>query len=317
MVPGANESGSSHGNRVWGAGQSASAASGARANWDDVKVKKMLDVNRAKYAQHAECRAELLATGNLDIEFKGASTSWVYKGETHYWQRWNAIIQMLIREELKVEYGAHDEELRAELQRLVDEYSAPSPSPPPGVLYRQIEQREAEARELQRGYFEMIKRGEYYRQFSHGNPSPIISQAEAAITAKHNEILELTQQYESRTNTEAQVARIVSDAGDRLRENTNSNRARAIQAFNDERSTNAGHSAFADYVRAQCTATTYVALCQEIQRGLSISDDYFTFAAYLRRSLGVWQMGGLSAALSEEERWAREREAEKKGGGGV
>merc|ERR1712187_758610 len=55
------------------------------------------------YAAHADFRADLLNTGDAEIE-GGPSTSWVTKsGKTEQWSTWNGIIQMRIREELRPE----------------------------------------------------------------------------------------------------------------------------------------------------------------------------------------------------------------------
>jgi len=83
----------------------------------------MLLVNRAKYAQHADLREELVSTGRCDI-VGGPSTSWTFNGKAQKWTYWNGRIQMLIREEcrLRGEEG-DDRSLLAEIiLRELEEY---------------------------------------------------------------------------------------------------------------------------------------------------------------------------------------------------
>ncbi len=60
----------------------------------------MLAVNGAKYTQNADLARDLLATGTATI-VGAASTSWRFKGSDHNWARWNGLIQMRLREELR------------------------------------------------------------------------------------------------------------------------------------------------------------------------------------------------------------------------
>jgi predicted NAD-dependent protein-ADP-ribosyltransferase YbiA (DUF1768 family) len=97
IAPRVGESDSAHGMRCWDAGQSGTPVE----NWDVVKVYVMLAVNRAKYTAHADLQAQLLATGTHDI-CGAASTGWTSRdGTSHNWGKWNGVIQMIIREELR------------------------------------------------------------------------------------------------------------------------------------------------------------------------------------------------------------------------
>ena len=96
VTPHAGESDSAHGMRCWQAGQRGEV----RGDWDKVKVSIMLAVNRAKYAEHASCRAELLATGQASFK-GGPSTTWRFRGAQHGWCHWNGLIQERLREELR------------------------------------------------------------------------------------------------------------------------------------------------------------------------------------------------------------------------
>ena len=101
IKPFADESDRSHGQRCWREGNQITEES-LRRNWDSLKLTVMLEVNRAKYAQHADLRAELLSTGTATI-VGGPSTQWSFNGNHHKWADWNGRIQMLIREELRPE----------------------------------------------------------------------------------------------------------------------------------------------------------------------------------------------------------------------
>lgn len=100
-VPREGEDDAAYGLRVWQAGQSDGRDCGAkvRDDWDQVKVGVLYSVNRAKYEAHPDLAEALKET--YPSEIRGApSTSWTCMGETHYWQIWNGLIQMRIREEL-------------------------------------------------------------------------------------------------------------------------------------------------------------------------------------------------------------------------
>ena len=83
--------------RCWSEGQRGLP----RSHWERDKVGVMLGVNRAKYARHADLRAELLATGKCAI-VGGPSTGWRFLGENHRWDTWNGRVQMMVREELRL-----------------------------------------------------------------------------------------------------------------------------------------------------------------------------------------------------------------------
>jgi predicted NAD-dependent protein-ADP-ribosyltransferase YbiA (DUF1768 family) len=97
ISPRDGESSHDHGMRCWSAGN---AGTEKCSNWDEIKVDTMLEVNRAKYAQHPDLCEDLLATGDVEI-VGGPSTFWAVQGKDHLWETWNGRIQMLIREELK------------------------------------------------------------------------------------------------------------------------------------------------------------------------------------------------------------------------
>lgn len=138
IAPHAGEKDSGHGMRVWSAGQ---RFLDVRPDWDAAKVRVMLDVNRAKYAQHADLRAQLAATG--DTEFKGGpSTGWTFRGISHNWSRWNGVIQTIIREEIResVDPGAAvDDAMRARRRAVLEQnlalidsfFSSPEGAVPP------------------------------------------------------------------------------------------------------------------------------------------------------------------------------------------
>ena len=98
VVPSPGESDSSHGLRVWRAGNSGGPP--LRSDWDAVKIEVMLRACRAKLSAHAHLRDQLLATG--DVPIVGApSTDWHSATGYHNWSEWNGKIQMLLREELR------------------------------------------------------------------------------------------------------------------------------------------------------------------------------------------------------------------------
>lgn len=72
-----------------------------RADWDEVKLDIMYDINRAKYTQHRDLRAKLINTGEEELVEVNSwfDTFWGVcngKGENHLGK-----ILMRIREELK------------------------------------------------------------------------------------------------------------------------------------------------------------------------------------------------------------------------
>lgn len=99
IAPWHNEADRAHGMRAWHEGQ---RLNDVRVDWNAAKVEVMLRVNRAKYAQHADLRRELLATGEAKI-VGSPSTSWKLRdGTTVNWSSWNGLIQMRIRAELSL-----------------------------------------------------------------------------------------------------------------------------------------------------------------------------------------------------------------------
>jgi len=90
------ESDSSHAIRCWQAGQRGPL----RLDWDAVKVLVMYEVNLAKYKEHPDLRESLEATGRY-LLVGGPSTGWQLGAREHNWGRWNGLVQMRIREELR------------------------------------------------------------------------------------------------------------------------------------------------------------------------------------------------------------------------
>lgn len=90
MLPYDGESDTSYGLRVWSEGQDANDEKNPR--WHDIKVHIMYLINRAKYADNEWLQQQLLSTGDRMI--------WG-KPSTHHWQKWNGLIQMQIRDEVR------------------------------------------------------------------------------------------------------------------------------------------------------------------------------------------------------------------------
>ena len=112
------ETDSSHGCRCWQLGQQ----SQPRADWEQVKIDIMFEVNLAKYGAYPELRDELLTTGTDEI-VGAPSTSWVHPtlGEQN-WSKWNGIIQMRIREMIRP-VGEVNAAVLADLTAEMDRYS--------------------------------------------------------------------------------------------------------------------------------------------------------------------------------------------------
>jgi len=93
-TPNQNESDFDYGQRVWRLGQ--------QGCWDPSTntVELMYQLCCAKYEQHPEMKSDLLSTGSSTF-YGGPST-----GE---WSKWNGLIQMQIREELRREREAGGE----------------------------------------------------------------------------------------------------------------------------------------------------------------------------------------------------------------
>ena len=81
-VPKDGESDEEFGNTCWCMGQ---GSDDRRADWDVVKIKVMLAVNRAKYAQHKELQLQLLSTLPSKLHGNPGTTSWTHCGKYHSW----------------------------------------------------------------------------------------------------------------------------------------------------------------------------------------------------------------------------------------
>ena len=85
-----------------------------RPDWEAVKVRVMYDGNRAKFEQHPDRAARLVASGRGRIHFGASSAFWCY---------WNAKIMTLLREELRAE-AERDNDLISQIWKEMDEYEA-------------------------------------------------------------------------------------------------------------------------------------------------------------------------------------------------
>jgi len=125
LAPKRGESTVAFGNRCWSAGQRGPLVQ----NWEAIKVDVMYEINMAKYMQHEDLRAELLSTG--DAVFKGGpSTAWTYDGVRHGWTLWNGMIQMRIREELRLADGADVGPTLTQLRTHFEQYRGRKPAEP-------------------------------------------------------------------------------------------------------------------------------------------------------------------------------------------
>lgn len=98
VMKNAGESDHAHGIRVWKEGQ---VRSEIRRDWDAVKVEVMYRANLQKYRQHPHLARDLLSTGQNQL-IGHQSVSWKSKsGAEQSWTKWNGLIQMRIREELR------------------------------------------------------------------------------------------------------------------------------------------------------------------------------------------------------------------------
>jgi predicted NAD-dependent protein-ADP-ribosyltransferase YbiA (DUF1768 family) len=112
------------GNRCWALGQD---KTDRRANWDIIKIKVMLSVNRAKYAQHSELGQDLLSTGRAPLLGNPSTTGWTdHHGQEHSWATWNGLIQNLIREELR-SHEEQNKDLIESCMRKIGAYSYSDP----------------------------------------------------------------------------------------------------------------------------------------------------------------------------------------------
>ena len=127
IIPQSGERDTIHGMRAWSEGQ---RLADERPDWNAVKVEVMLRVNRAKYAQHPHLQEQLLSTGAVEI-VGGPSTSWrLRSGESVSWSKWNGLIQMRIRAELRS--AREPSGCKAELCRFIElfeSYSAAEGGP--------------------------------------------------------------------------------------------------------------------------------------------------------------------------------------------
>merc|ERR1711871_317055 len=89
--PRKGESSWDFGMRVWNQGQRLPA----KKDWETTKVQTMYEVNKAKLMQNLPLAAELCST---DGEI-------THRGSGKFWDKWNPVILMLLREELKDEDG--------------------------------------------------------------------------------------------------------------------------------------------------------------------------------------------------------------------
>lgn len=100
-----------HGMRVWQAGQLGKA----RLDWEAVKVEAMYFANRCKLEQNPDVLALLL-------ESNGAPAGEItHRGSGKFWDQWNPIILMLIREELRTD-GRADQGRISALRAAMEEY---------------------------------------------------------------------------------------------------------------------------------------------------------------------------------------------------
>ena len=135
-----NESDEEFGNRCWSLGQVKFGNETDRLdNWDFIKVKKMLSVNRAKYAQHEESRQNLLSTGRVQLHGNPYTTTWEHQGHKHSWATWNGLIQNLIREEIRINESERDKAWIESLIRQIGVYSYSSGSNEVGNLGQEVE----------------------------------------------------------------------------------------------------------------------------------------------------------------------------------
>eukprot|EP00931_Biecheleriopsis_adriatica_P109026 TRINITY_DN83293_c0_g1_i1.p1 TRINITY_DN83293_c0_g1~~TRINITY_DN83293_c0_g1_i1.p1 ORF type:complete len:294 (+),score=48.44 TRINITY_DN83293_c0_g1_i1:97-978(+) len=94
-VPKPGEKAWDHGMRAWQAGQLGTA----RKDWEAVKVEAMYIANKAKLEQNPDVLMSLLRSNG---DPKGKIT---HMGSGKFWDKWNPIILMLLREELSPDGG--------------------------------------------------------------------------------------------------------------------------------------------------------------------------------------------------------------------
>ena len=86
-APEIGESDEEYGLRVWLLGQQRGDST-MRDDWEQEKVKVMLQLNLAKYASDADFQDDLVATDGFSIEAKNSTANW---------KHWNECIQLWIR----------------------------------------------------------------------------------------------------------------------------------------------------------------------------------------------------------------------------
>ncbi len=109
LAPVEGESDEEFGVRAWQVGQGGGPL---RPDWDVFKVGLMLDLARARTAQHADLREQLLATGSARLRGK-PSTCWRMSGKDLQWGHFNGLVMMLVREELRREVAGGDGQMGA------------------------------------------------------------------------------------------------------------------------------------------------------------------------------------------------------------
>jgi len=98
VKPKAGEKGWDHGMRCWQAGQLGTA----RRDWEAVKVEAMYLANRRKLEQNPAVLSSLLESNG------SPKAPLTHMGSGKFWDKWNPIILMLIREELSSDGGDPD-----------------------------------------------------------------------------------------------------------------------------------------------------------------------------------------------------------------
>lgn len=95
------------GGDVWCAGNRVQL----RSDWEDVKVKVMLDGNRAKFAQDATL-AHALMSSTGPVTFNASSS---------FWCHWNGLIMELLRAELRMTHQSQQSEEKKDQQQNMDD----------------------------------------------------------------------------------------------------------------------------------------------------------------------------------------------------
>ena len=104
-----------HGMRCWSKGNATKRR--MRADFVDVKVRLMYEINLAKYRSNPSLVEDLLSTLPAPIQ-GGHSTNWTdASGRRQEWSYWNGAIHARLREEFRIERGDEvgDPEVLADL----------------------------------------------------------------------------------------------------------------------------------------------------------------------------------------------------------